>query len=124
MSTKSKARRCAQTALYRLTYALVRLLAPLAPATPVRRPEGLSGQIQIAGSTTVQPLAEVLGEAILVPYIVRNETGDIVALGRVGGRAQTLPVGTYEIEVRTVPAVTFEMVEIIEREVVQLTLDE
>ncbi len=69
-------------------------------------------------------LAEVLGEAILVPYFVRNEAGDIVALGRVGGRAQTLPVGTYEVEVRTVPAVTFEMVEIIEREVVQLTLDE
>lgn len=79
---------------------------------------------QYFGVTDPGRLAEVLGEAILVPYVVRNEAGDVVVYGRVGGRAQTLPVGTYEVEVRTVPAVTFEMVEIIEREVVQLTLDE
>ncbi|MCA9978555.1 MAG: VWA domain-containing protein, partial [Anaerolineales bacterium] len=69
-------------------------------------------------------LAEVLGEAILIPYIVRNEAGDIVTYGRVGGLTQNLPVGTYEVEVRTVPAVTFDMVEIAEGELIQLTLDE
>lgn len=68
-------------------------------------------------------LAEVLGEAVLVPYVVRDEAGDVVAIGRVGGRVQTLPVGTYEVEVVTVPAVTFEMVEIVKGETVQLTLD-
>jgi len=40
--------------------------ATTAAAEPTPVPaEGLSGQIQIAGSTTVQPLAEVLGEAFM-----------------------------------------------------------
>jgi hypothetical protein len=69
-------------------------------------------------------LAGMLGEVVLVPYVVRNEAGEVVTIGRVGGRAQTLPVGTYEVEVRIVPAVTFEMVEIVEGETVQLSLDE
>jgi hypothetical protein len=79
---------------------------------------------QYFGVTDPGRLAEVLGEAMLVPYVVRNEAGEVVVYGRVGGRAQNLPVGIYEVEVRTVPAVTFKMVEIVERETVKLTLDE
>jgi hypothetical protein len=69
-------------------------------------------------------LAEVLGEALLIPYVVRNEAGEVITIGRVGGQPQNLPAGTYEVEVRTSPAVTFDMVEISEGEMVQLTLDE
>ena len=74
--------------------------------------------------TDPDQLAEVLGEAVLIPYVVRNEAGNIVTFGRVGGRTQNLPVGSYEVEVRTVPTMTFERVEIVEGELVQLTLDE
>ncbi|MCB9443690.1 MAG: VWA domain-containing protein [Ardenticatenaceae bacterium] len=69
-------------------------------------------------------LAEVLGELLLVPYVVRNEAGEVVVNGRVGGPPQTLPIGTYEVLVGTVPAMTFDSVEIVTGEMVQLTLGE
>ena len=51
---KSHARRSAQTALYRLTYALVRLLAPILTFTTeevwghIRRPEGEAFSVHLA----------------------------------------------------------------------------
>lgn len=78
---------------------------------------------QYFDANVAERLAEVLGEALLTSYIVRDETGEVVAIGRVGGLAQTLPVGTYTVEVNTAPAILFEMVEIVAGETVQLTLD-
>jgi hypothetical protein len=79
---------------------------------------------QYFDATDADRLAEVLGEALLTTYTVRDEAGEVVTIGRVGGLAQTLPVGTYTVEVNTSPSVLFETVEIAEGETVQLTLAE
>lgn len=69
-------------------------------------------------------LIEVLREAVLVPYVVRDAAGELVVIGRVGGQAQSLPVGTYTVAVQTAPPVILTMIEIVGDETLQLTLDE
>ncbi len=60
---RSKARRSAQTALYRITYALVRLLAPILAFTTeevwgqIRKPAGSPGSVHLARLPEVEELA-------------------------------------------------------------------
>ena len=71
------------------------------PSTPVAEPSvstgaELSGEISVAGSTSVQPLAEVLGEAFMAahPQVVVNVQGGGTSVGVKSAGEGTVDVGT------------------------------
>jgi phosphate transport system substrate-binding protein len=71
------------------------------PSTPVAEPTvstgaELSGEISVAGSTSVQPLAEVLGEAFMAahPQVVVNVQGGGTSVGVKSAGEGTVDVGT------------------------------
>ncbi|MBM4464579.1 MAG: phosphate ABC transporter substrate-binding protein [Chloroflexi bacterium] len=75
-----------------------------APAsTPTKTTAGLSGQLQLAGSTTVQSLAEVLGEAFmkLNPGLVIEVQGGGSSVGVTSTGEGTVDIGNVSREVKS-----------------------
>ena len=75
-----------------------------APApTPTQAAAGPSGQLQLAGSTTVQPLAEVLGEAFmkLNPDVVIEIQGGGSSVGVTSAGEGTVDVGNASREIKS-----------------------
>jgi phosphate transport system substrate-binding protein len=75
-------------------------------ASPVAKPTAmpateLSGEISVAGSTSVQPLAEVLGEAFMAahPQVVVNVQGGGSSVGVKSAGEATVDVGTASRDV-------------------------
>jgi phosphate transport system substrate-binding protein len=81
--------------------------AETTPASDYVPPTGLSGQLQLAGSTTVQPLAEVLGEAFMEfnPDLVIEIQGGGSSVGVTSAGECTTPIGNAS---RTVKDSEFE----------------
>ncbi len=65
-------------------------------AEPTKAPAGLSGKLSLAGSTTVQPLAEVLGEAFMEmnPGVVIEVQGGGSSVGVTSAGEGTVDIGT------------------------------
>jgi phosphate transport system substrate-binding protein len=73
-----------------------------AAPTDAPAPAGLSGQIQLAGSTTVQPLAEVLGEAFMAqnPDLVIEVQGGGSSVGVTSAGEGTVDIGNASRNVK------------------------
>jgi phosphate transport system substrate-binding protein len=71
--------------------------------TPTKSAVGLSGQLQLAGSTTVQPLAEVLGEAFmkLNPDVVIEIQGGGSSVGVTSAGEGTVDIGNASREIKS-----------------------
>jgi phosphate transport system substrate-binding protein len=76
--------------------------AAAAPTDAPPAPAGLSGQIQLAGSTTVQPLAEVLGEAFMAqnPDLVIEVQGGGSSVGVTSAGEGTVDIGNASRNVK------------------------
>ena len=68
----------------------------------VSAPEGLSGQLQLAGSTTVQPLAEVLAEAFMAanPDVTIEVQGGGSSVGVTSAGEATVDIGNASRNVK------------------------
>ncbi|MEA3339753.1 MAG: substrate-binding domain-containing protein, partial [Chloroflexota bacterium] len=74
-----------------------------APVTaPTQAPTGLAGQLQVAGSTTVQPLAEKLAEAFMAqnPDLVIEIQGGGSSVGVTSAGEGTVDVGNASRDVK------------------------
>jgi phosphate transport system substrate-binding protein len=71
--------------------------------TPTKAAAGFSGQLQLAGSTTVQPLAEVLGEAFmkLNPDVVIEIQGGGSSVGVTSAGEGTVDIGNTSREIKS-----------------------
>jgi phosphate transport system substrate-binding protein len=71
--------------------------------TPTKAAAGFSGQLQLAGSTTVQPLAEVLGEAFmkLNPDVVIEIQGGGSSVGVTSAGEGTVDIGNASREIKS-----------------------
>jgi phosphate transport system substrate-binding protein len=78
-------------------------------ATSAPAPEGLSGQLQLAGSTTVQPLAEMLAEAFMAlnPDLVIEVQGGGSSVGVTSAGEGTVDIGNASRAVKSSELETF-----------------
>jgi len=84
--------------------------ATQAPAAePTKAPTGLSGKLSLAGSTTVQPLAEVLGEAFmeLNPDVVIEVQGGGSSVGVTSAGEGTVDIGMASRAIKSSEFETF-----------------
>ncbi len=72
-------------------------------AEPTRAPAGLSGKLSLAGSTTVQPLAEVLAEAFMAlnPDLTIEVQGGGSSVGVTSAGEGTVDIGMASREVKS-----------------------
>jgi phosphate transport system substrate-binding protein len=72
-------------------------------STATAAPAGLSGQVQLAGSTTVQPLAEVLAEAFMAlnPDVTIEIQGGGSSVGVTSAGEGTVDIGNASREVKS-----------------------
>jgi len=80
----------------------VAIKAPVEPEAVDEVVEGLSGQIQLAGSTTVQPLAEVLAEAFIAknPDVTIEVQGGGSSVGVTAAGEGTVEIGNASRNVK------------------------
>jgi phosphate transport system substrate-binding protein len=73
------------------------------PPPAVEEPSGLSGQLQLGGSTSVQPLAEELGEAFmdLNPDVVIEVQGGGSSVGVTSAGEGTVDIGEASREIKS-----------------------
>lgn len=83
--------------------------APEVQPTEAPAPSGASGQLQLAGSTTVQPLAEVLAEAFMGmnPDLIIEVQGGGSSVGVTSAGEGTVDIGMASREIKSSEMETF-----------------